>query len=109
MVKNYFVVSETNPRRYDLGQMFTPPKNKSVWDAMWFGGNGGKKEEPSGAPAAAPEVAAPAAEQPSDIGTAQGFDSAENQAARRRLARMSKYFTSPTGILDSPTGSAGVF
>ena len=58
---------------------------------------------------AAPSVAAPAAEQPSDIGTTQGFDSAENQAARRRLARMSKYFTSPTGTLDTPTGAAGVF
>ena len=33
----------------------------------------------------------------------------EAQAAQRRLARLSRYFTSPTGVMDSMTGSQGVF
>lgn len=37
-------------------------------------------------------------------------DSVETQAAQRRLARLSKYFTSPTGVLNDPsTGTTGVF
>jgi len=44
-----------------------------------------------------------------DTGALPGAPGIDAQAASRRLARMSKYFTSPTGILDTPTGSAGVF
>ena len=33
----------------------------------------------------------------------------EAQSAQRRLARLSRYFTSPTGVMDSMTGSQGVF
>lgn len=37
-------------------------------------------------------------------------NSIEDQAAQRRLARLSKYFTSPTGVLgDANVGSTGVF
>ena len=37
-------------------------------------------------------------------------ESVEAQAAQRRLARLSKYFTSPTGVLGSAnTGTTGVF
>jgi hypothetical protein len=37
-------------------------------------------------------------------------ESVEAQAAQRRLARLSKYFTSPTGVLnDASTGRTGVF
>lgn len=70
----------------------------------WFsGGNmitdalGGKKEYSS---APAPAAVAP-------IITAE--NSVEAQAAQRRLARLSRYFTSPMGVLDSSIGSQGVF
>lgn len=44
-----------------------------------------------------------------DVGNVTA-DSVEAQAAQRRLARLSKYFTSPTGIMTDPsTGSTGVF
>ena len=46
---------------------------------------------------------------PADTGALPGAPSIDSQAASRRLARMSKYFTSPSGVLDTPTGSAGVF
>ena len=36
-------------------------------------------------------------------------NSVEAQSAQRRLARLSRYFTTPTGIMDSSTGSQGVF
>ena len=37
-------------------------------------------------------------------------ESVEAQAAQRRLARLSKYFTSPTGIMQDPnSGTTGVF
>ena len=36
-------------------------------------------------------------------------NSVEAQSAQRRLARLSRYFTTPTGVLDSATGSTGVF
>lgn len=37
-------------------------------------------------------------------------ESVETQAAQRRLARISKYFTSPTGVLnDATVGTTGVF
>jgi hypothetical protein len=63
---------------------------------------GGKKEE-----APKPEPApAPAAK---DVGNVGDVGSLEQQAASRKLARMSKYFTSPTGVLDTQTGSSGVF
>ena len=65
------------------------------FDAM-FGND--KKES---APAPAPEV--------KDVGNVADVGSVESQAASRRLARMSKYFTSPTGVMDSTTGSSGVF
>lgn len=42
-------------------------------------------------------------------GAVAGVKSIEEQAAQRRLARMSRYFTTPSGVLDSNTGSAGVF
>jgi len=41
--------------------------------------------------------------------TVTGENSVEAQAAQRRLARLSRYFTTPTGVLDSSTGSQGVF
>jgi len=101
--RNYFNLEESR-RVYDIGQMFTPPKSGNIWEGMWFGGK--KQAAPTPGAPANPEQAP---DTPSAIGTAQAFDSAENQAARRRLARMSKYFTSPTGTLDSSTGAAGVF
>jgi len=68
----------------------------------WMFGGGDKKEEaPAPPPAPAPEV--------KDVGNVADVGSVESQAASRRLARMSKYFTSPTGIMDSSTGSSGVF
>ncbi len=45
---------------------------------------------------------------PVDTGAVDTVSSVETQATQRRLARLSKYFTSPTGVLDSSTGSAGV-
>ena len=62
---------------------------------------GGKKEESQPQPTPAP--AAP------EIGNVGDVGSIEQQAASRKLARMSKYFTSPTGVLDTQTGSSGVF
>ena len=44
---------------------------------------------------------------PDTIVTAE--NSIEAQSAQRRLARLSRYFTTPTGVLDSATGSQGVF
>lgn len=41
--------------------------------------------------------------------TITGENSVEAQSAQRRLARLSRYFTTPTGVLDSSTGSQGVF
>jgi hypothetical protein len=41
--------------------------------------------------------------------TITGENSIEAQSAARRLARLSRYFTTPTGIMDSGTGSTGVF
>jgi len=52
---------------------------------------------------------APAPITPTDTGAAKSLESVETQAAQRRLARMSKYFTSPSGVLDSGTGTTGVF
>jgi len=46
---------------------------------------------------------------PVDTGAVDTVDSVEQQSTSRRLARLSKYFTSPSGVLDSPTGSTGVF
>lgn len=62
---------------------------------------GKDKKESAPAPAPAPEV--------KDVGNVADVGSVESQAASRRLARMSKYFTSPTGVMDSTTGSSGVF
>lgn len=63
----------------------------------WFGWADKKDEGAEGPPAAA------------DTGAVVP-ESIEVQAAQRRLARLSKYFTSPTGVLnDSNTGSSGVF
>jgi len=42
-------------------------------------------------------------------GKVDTVESVDAQAAQRRLARLSKYFTSPSGVLDGSTGSAGVF
>lgn len=64
-----------------------------------FGGD--KKDEAPPPPPPAPEV--------KDVGNVADVGSVESQAASRRLARMSKYFTSPTGVMDSTTGSSGVF
>jgi len=44
-----------------------------------------------------------------DTGAVTDVGSTEEQAAQRKLARLSKYFTSPTGVLDVPTGSTGIF
>lgn len=46
---------------------------------------------------------------PTTTGAVNTVESVEAQSAQRRLARLSKYFTSPTGVLDSSTGSTGVF
>ena len=67
----------------------------------WMFGGGKKDEGSEPEPAPAPEV--------KDVGNVADVGSVESQAASRRLARMSKYFTSPTGVLDSTTGSSGVF
>jgi hypothetical protein len=72
-----------------------------------FGGDAGggfakmtglKKDEAS-APAAAATTSS----------TIIGENSVEAQSAQRRLARLSRYFTTPTGVLDTATGSQGVF
>jgi hypothetical protein len=43
-----------------------------------------------------------------DVGNVTA-DSVESQAAQRRLARLSKYFTTPTGVVNAPTtGTTGV-
>jgi len=62
---------------------------------------GGDKKEPEPTPPPAPEV--------KDVGNVGDVGSLESQAAARRLARMSKYFTTPTGVMGGETGSAGVF
>lgn len=67
----------------------------------WMFGNDKKESAPAPAPAPAPEV--------KDVGNVADVGSVESQAASRRLARMSKYFTSPSGVMDSSTGSSGVF
>ena len=64
----------------------------------WMFGDDKKESAPA---APAPEV--------KDVGNVADVGSVESQAASRRLARMSKYFTSPTGVMDSSTGSSGVF
>lgn len=46
---------------------------------------------------------------PAETGSAVSYESVDTQSAQRRLARLSKYFTSPTGVLDAGTGSSGVF
>jgi hypothetical protein len=58
-----------------------------------------KKDEAGGAPAAAATTSP----------TITGENSVEAQSAQRRLARLSRYFTTPTGVMDSETGSQGVF
>jgi hypothetical protein len=70
------------------------------WGAYEMGKGSGKKDGGQAAPAA---PATP------DIGNVGDVGSVETQAAQRRLARMSKYFTSPTGVMGETTGSAGVF
>lgn len=66
-----------------------------------FGGGKEETPEPAPTPAPTPEV--------KDVGNVSDVGSLEQQAASRRLARMSKYFTSPTGVMDGSTGSSGVF
>ena len=67
----------------------------------WMFGGDKKESEPTPPPAPAPEV--------KDVGNVGDVGSLESQAASRRLARMSKYFTTPTGVMDGNTGSSGVF
>lgn len=38
----------------------------------------------------------------------QAAPTVEAQSAQRRLARLSKYFTSPNGVLNTSTGTTGV-
>ena len=64
---------------------------------------GGGKKDSTPEPQPAPAPAAP------EVGNVGDVGSLEQQAAQRRLARMSKYFTSPTGVLDTNTGASGVF
>lgn len=52
---------------------------------------------------------APAAAEKTDVGNVTDVGSVESQAAARRLARLSKYFTTPTGVMESSTGTSGVF
>lgn len=67
----------------------------------WMFGGGKKESEPTPTPAPTPEA--------KDVGNVGDVGSIEQQAASRRLARVSKYFTTPTGTLGGETGSAGVF
>lgn len=66
----------------------------------WLFGGGGEDPEPQPQPAPTPAE---------EVGNVSDVGSLEQQAAQRRLARMSKYFTTPTGVMDSSTGSSGVF
>ena len=73
-----------------------------------FGGTGPMKT--GGTEVAAAGVAGTAAAPEStDTGAVGDLGSTEDQSAQRRLARLSKYLTSPSGVLDTPSGSAGVF
>lgn len=45
----------------------------------------------------------------SDTGSVTDVGSVETQAAQRRLARLTRYFTTPSGVLNDATGSTGVF
>jgi hypothetical protein len=67
----------------------------------WMFGGGDDESTPEPAPEPTPEV--------KDVGNVGDVGSVEQQAASRRLARMSKYFTSPTGVMGDSTGSSGVF
>ena len=67
----------------------------------WMFGGDKKESEPTPPPAPAPEV--------KDVGNVGDVGSLEGQAAARRLARMSEYFTTPTGVMGGETGSSGVF
>lgn len=62
-------------------------------------------EENGGGAAPASNYVAPS----NETGAITDVGDVETQAAQRRLARLSKYFTSPTGVLDTPTGTTGVF
>ena len=69
-----------------IGMLLKEPLQKS-WE---------KKDEPAPAPVA---------------GEAENVvPSEEEQSQQRKMARLSKYFTSPTGVMDDPsTGKTGVF
>lgn len=75
-----------------IGRMFTPSDSDG-----------------SGMVAPAAAGSSSAAAVASDTGAAKSFESVETMSANRRLARLSKYFTSPVGVLDSNTGSTGTF
>jgi len=63
-----------------------------------------KSHESGGASAYTP----PAADV-TNTGAVADVGSVETQAAQRRLARLTRYFTTPSGVLNDATGSTGVF
>ena len=80
-----------------VGRMFTPSDSDNQSGQQYNDAyNAGQ------AAAAAPVVEG-------KTGSATSLESIETQAAQRRLARLSRYFTSPTGTLDSGSASTGVF
>lgn len=84
-----------------MGDLFDMDRWAKSWEAF-FGQDENNQPEP--APAAAP-----VSEDVTNTGAVMP-DSAEQQATQRRLARLSKYWTSPTGVLDEANlGSTGVF
>lgn len=68
----------------------------------WMFGGGDDKPEPAPQPQPEPTPV-------KDVGNVGDVGSLEQQASARRLARMSKYFTTPTGVMDGQTGSSGIF
>lgn len=88
---------------------------RNVYDPMGFGYMGDTKKETAKKNAENDAKSAQAgqenaqAKSTEETGNVADVGSLEDQAATRRLARMSKYFTTPTGVLDNNTGSQGVF
>jgi hypothetical protein len=73
-----------------LMKWFTPPKSKSIWEAMWGGGpdtTGMNREKYAGAPGQ------------QDIGNLPE-EEAQGLAAKRAF-RSNLYFTSPTGTVNT--------
>jgi len=81
-----------------IGRMFTPSKSDN------------QSGEQYNAAYNAANAPTPQAKANAETGAMQDVGSLESQAAQRRLARLSKYFTGPSGVLGGDTtGSSGVF